>query len=223
MKLRLQFQENSLTALSYLFVAEMCGSSVNSAIWYSGVKQNCHKTGQNRDIPLDLHQKRQEGDISMNFKTLIFSFVLLGLALPVAGEEAPECYTHKYDSEQLSAERLRKIAEKCPLTPVANLYYNRAYHIDLINHHAGKSRLQNIVLDRSERFERVLEAYRVYIALVETFATHTNTEVTVLIEALNQGYEDAIELAELRFLGYDRRADWLEWYRTLPPELRKKR
>lgn len=157
----------------------------------------------------------------MNYRLLIFSSVLFCLTFPVLGEEPPECYTHKYSSEQLSAERLRTIAEKCPLTPVANLYYNRAYHIDLINHHADKSKLESIVLDRSERFERVLESYRVYIALVETFAIRTNAEVAVLIEALNQGYEEAIELAELRFQGYDRRADWLEWYRTLPPELRK--
>ena len=141
--------------------------------------------------------------------------VLLGLML-FAGSTAataknPQCYDFFYSPEQLSSAELLEIADSCPVESLSELYQNRAAHVALLN----ESETLATQFQPRDDFNRHLESYRIYVALIESFSVHFRGSLGELIDQLNSGYTDAMELARLRLRGYEKRAEWLEWYKAL--------
>jgi hypothetical protein len=87
------------------------------------------------------------------------------------------------------------------------LFYNRAYHSDLLEE--GKT-LSNLISYFGQDIKRHFEAYRLYIALIEQFAPYWYPDATERAAFLNTEYDRRGEVVELRLHGYDRLADLKE-------------
>jgi hypothetical protein len=131
-----------------------------------------------------------------------------------AGEH-PACQDLAYDYHANSAAGLREIARTCHDPAIARLYYNRAYHLDLIH----RAREQSDLISYSSRSgqylatpERVrqMESYQLYMALIEAMAPRWFDDPAERIAFLNEEYDRHGELAELRLKGYDHLADFKE-------------
>ncbi len=143
---------------------------------------------------------------------LFFVLCLVGFSA-LATDAPPECFTFYAAPEEVPAATLEQAAATCPINALAELYQNRARHVALVQRYG-----QNPAVARLPRddYERHLESHRIYIALLELFAMHYDGDVSQLIEAMNSGYRTALGLAKLRLEGYEQRAQWLEWIKTLP-------
>ncbi|MCP5353341.1 MAG: hypothetical protein H6926_09185 [Chromatiales bacterium] len=101
---------------------------------------------------------------------------------------------------------LRLLAESCPAGRVSQLYYNRAYAAELQQDY--QTYLHLIPYRSADSRDDVnFSAYRMFLGLAEAFAPQAAVSPQGRVDWLNQAYEQANELAELRMKGYDRVAD----------------
>ena len=133
----------------------------------------------------------------------IFILVFPGYLL---ADEHPACSKPGSAFIDNSADELRSIAASCKADNVARLFYNKAYHKDLLKEGKILSRLDTI----NDQSSYQITAYRLYIALVEELAPLYYPDLNQRIEFLNQVYERRGEVVELRIRGYDKLADALE-------------
>jgi len=124
-------------------------------------------------------------------------------------DQHPACLDPGLDGTRYPTEFLYAVASSCQAEEVANLFYNRALHRQL--------------LEKYQRFERSLlhfgnrdhlsyiESYRIYIGLAEAFSQRLiDRGDPAAVRRLNRVYEQSGEIAEMRFRGYDLIADRLE-------------
>lgn len=128
-----------------------------------------------------------------------------------ATSKTPQCYDFFYQAELLTSAELLEIADACPVQELSQLYQNRAAHVQLL----GESQTLATQFQPKDDFNRHLDSYRIYVALLENFSIYFQGSLGELITQLNAGYKDALELARLRLQGYEKRAEWLEWYKAL--------
>lgn len=137
-------------------------------------------------------------------------FLGLLLYLFVAGVSAQEhraCRDADYPYQARSAAELRAIAVSCRPGPMAELYYYRAYYLDLITEAAAMS---SLVVRLNPEYRHRFESHRLYMALIEVLAPVWFEQADERVAFLNAEYARAMEVAELRLRGYDRLADRLE-------------
>ena len=103
---------------------------------------------------------------------------------------------------------LRATAERCPPGPTADLWYNRAYHSDLLRRYRSAMELE---VYRASDDARNYHSYRIFIGLSEALARHARRSGDPEnVVWLNSIYDRAGEVAEMRLKGYDLQADHLE-------------
>lgn len=136
---------------------------------------------------------------------------LILLVLPATGgvyaQEHPGCSDFEYRYEAHSSEELRRIAASCKSKSIANLYYNRAYHADLI---LEASVFNSLVVYSNSSNKVRLESYSLYMALLEHMAPIWYPNTSARVAFLNHEYVRRGEIARLRLRGYERAADQLE-------------
>lgn len=151
------------------------------------------------------------------FRTLIALPAVLTLALSMGtfataasaaeAEARPaSCSANQALHINLPGDTLRQLAAACGDGPVSRLFNNRAYTSDI--EHDYQTYLQLIPYQRAGSRDQVdYYAYRMFLGLAEAFAPKAAETSAARVEWLNQAYEQANELAELRMKGYDRLAD----------------
>lgn len=117
------------------------------------------------------------------------------------------CLEDKAETLSMTATELRNIAAKCEQRQMARLYYNRAYHKDLLKEGGSMTQL---ISYRGEPLQQTMETYRLYIAMIEIFAQHAFPQLEARATYLNNVYDKYDEVARLRLRGYDKTADVLE-------------
>lgn len=122
----------------------------------------------------------------------------------VNAQEHEGCLNLHYDYHKNTAKQLRIIAATCQSDGIAHLYYNRAYHVDLLKEGETLSQIDALY---SRDLTRYIETYRFYIALIEAFAPRWYPDLEARAAFLNQEYDHRGEVAELRLHGYDHLAD----------------
>jgi hypothetical protein len=134
-------------------------------------------------------------------------------AQAVSVPEHEACSNLQYLYNTHTSKQLRAIAATCQSESMSRLYYNRAYHADLLQE--GET-LSQIVALFSRDMRRHIEAYRVYIALIEAFAPSWYADAGARVAFLNKEYDQRGEVTELRLHGYDRLADVKEKQISIP-------
>jgi hypothetical protein len=139
---------------------------------------------------------------------------LLGLAIligawPAVAEEHSVCQAEIGLNEHYTAEALLSIAATCRVPEVAELFFNRAHHLRMLEKY---ERFERSLLHFGDRDHRAyIEAYRIHIGLAEAFASERlQRQDRVALRHLNRIYDESAEIAEMRFRGYDLIADRLE-------------
>ncbi|KPJ90181.1 MAG: hypothetical protein AMJ53_14625 [Gammaproteobacteria bacterium SG8_11] len=140
-------------------------------------------------------------------KYVILLFGALSWGSIANAEEHVACTNLDYDYQVHSSKDLRDIAATCQARSISQLYYNRAYHVDLLKE--GEV-LSQIVAMVSRDLTHYIEAYRFYIALIESFAPTWYPDANERVDFLNHEYDRRGEVTELRLHGYDRIADLKE-------------
>jgi hypothetical protein len=138
---------------------------------------------------------------------LCICFICLGSA---SAEEHPACIDLALNEPGYSGMELLEIARSCTSPVVAELYFNRAQHLRLLNKY---SLFEQSLLHYGARYNQAyIESYRIYIALAEAFFSQNLNmdKQQQTVARLNRIYELSSEIAELRFRGYDLLADRLE-------------
>ncbi|WP_435684134.1 hypothetical protein [Sedimenticola selenatireducens] len=134
------------------------------------------------------------------------SLLILGLAgslFSLSGSAAnPDDCDHPFThGSEYNPQQLRQVAKKCDQTEIADLFYNRAYHTELLQKFQVLNRLQ------SHKPNHDLTHYhtqRIFIALSEAFAKRAwERGETQAIGQLNRQYDRSIEIAEYQLKGYD--------------------
>ncbi len=150
-----------------------------------------------------------------NIRSIIKRAILLTLLLATShyssANEHSACVNPDYFYRHHSPAELRAIADTCISGNYAQLYYNRAYHIELLSDATSFSRLTG---NTSARNEAVLLSYQLYIAMIEELAPLWYPDKSTRIDFLNMNYRLRGEITELRLDGYNTTADQLE-QRTL--------
>ena len=106
-----------------------------------------------------------------------------------------------------SAHQYREIASSCPDSDTANLYYNRAYFIELLERYRATLRLDTA---SGQEDLKNYHAYRIFIGLTEALTRQAATASGDQADWLNRIYDRASEIAELRLRGYETQANYLE-------------
>ena len=125
----------------------------------------------------------------------------------VRAGEHPACSDPDYTYQAHTSAELRTIAASCKSTPIANLYYNRAYYADLVSE---ATTLAELIAYSDNSSSVNLEAGRLYMALLEQMAPIWYPDSATRAAFLNREYDHHAEIAALRLQGYDRMADRLE-------------
>lgn len=134
---------------------------------------------------------------------IVFMLGLAGLlsgpgaiAGPADDCDHPFAYSAGYSPQQF-----RQVAKKCDRTEIANLFYNRAYHAELLH----KFRLLKRLHAHQPNHDLThYHTQRIFIALSEAFARRAWEQgTTQAIEQLNRQYDHSIEIAEYQLRGYD--------------------
>ena len=126
---------------------------------------------------------------------------------PVFAQQIQLCSVDQENVMTLNSKELRAIASNCSDSELARLYYNRAYHQDLLNE---AEFLSQLISYRHNSAHQHMINYRLYIAMVELFARHSLPKLEVRAVYLNEIYDKYDEVAMLRIRGYDKTADNLE-------------
>jgi hypothetical protein len=138
------------------------------------------------------------------------TFCLLWMASPLfAADQHPACLNPRGTDQSYAIDELFTIARSCKQREVADLFYNRAQHRQLLEKYR---RFENSLIHYGDRDHLAyIESYRIYIGLAEAFSLSLYAEDNKLVIArLNRVYEQSGEIAEMRFKGYDLIADRLE-------------
>lgn len=140
------------------------------------------------------------------------SFMLFITSCSLVHAEPLACKDVPYDFSNHSSVELRTISQQCTQPEFRDLNLHRAYYKDLM---ADFNSFET--LDFDSPFMRLnphrhARAFRMFIHLVEAFGANTAESAAQRAAILNQVYERANEIAELRLKGYKSRADWLELY-----------
>lgn len=111
--------------------------------------------------------------------------------------------------QDYSAEILFSIAQSCKVAEVADLFFNRANHIQRVEKYLQfEHSLHNLDVGGNIAY---IDSYRIHIGLAEAlFSKALTLDAIQTISRLNHIYERSGEIAELRFRGYDLIADRLE-------------
>lgn len=123
------------------------------------------------------------------------------LASSGAAADNADCYTpFNHDAGEDPAS-LRQIARACIEPEIANLYYNRAYHAELLHKFRTLNRLQALKPNHNKTH---YHTQRIFIGLAEAFAQRAWQRGTShAISQLNRQYDRSIEIAEYQLKGYD--------------------
>lgn len=139
----------------------------------------------------------------MSYRILLILVVLSGLPIMSSSVMAGhnDCNNPFSHSSEYAPSQMRQLAENCGETAIANLFYNRAYHAELLKKFQVINRLQ------SHKPNHDLTHYhtqRMFIALSEAFAKRAweKGEKGAIAE-LNKHYDRSIEIAEFQLKGYD--------------------
>jgi hypothetical protein len=139
---------------------------------------------------------------------------LLGVCLicfgHVSAKEHSACFDLALSEPGYTRIELVAIAHSCTSPMVADLYYNRAQYLRLLNKYSHFE--QSLHHYNTRDHLAYIESYRIHIALAEAFSSQdlsTDKQFQTLAR-LNRIYELSSEIAELRFKGYDLLADRLE-------------
>jgi hypothetical protein len=138
----------------------------------------------------------------MNYRILLILGVLGGLFSVTGSAANPnECDNPFSHSAEYTPTQLRQVAAKCEETAIANLFYNRAYHAELLDKFQILNRLQaHQPTDDLTHYH----TQRIFIALAEAFAGRAwERGETQAITQLNHRYDRSIEIAEYQLKGYD--------------------
>ena len=146
-----------------------------------------------------------------NYVILLLGALLWGNQANAKEHEA--CLDLNYDYQSQTAKQLRTIAATCQSPRISRLYYNRAYHVDLLKEGETMSQIDALY---SRGLTHYIESYRIYIALIEAFAPRWYPDAEARAAFLNQEYDHRGEVAVLRLHGYDRLADVKEKQITFP-------
>ncbi|WP_275098579.1 hypothetical protein [Sedimenticola hydrogenitrophicus] len=141
----------------------------------------------------------------MNYHILLILGVLGGLfSLNGSAANPNDCYNPFTHSAEYPPAQLRQVAKKCDETAIANLFYNRAYHAELLDKFQILNRLQaHQPTDDLTHYH----TQRIFIALAEAFADRAWTRGEAqAITLLNRQYDRSIEIAEYQLRGYDKLA-----------------
>lgn len=112
-----------------------------------------------------------------------------------------DCYTPFNHRAGDNPQLLRQIARTCGKPAVANLFYNRAYHAELLHKFRTLSRLQALKPNHNQTH---YHTQRIYIGLAEAFAQRAwQHGAGNAISQLNLQYDHSIETAEYQLKGYD--------------------
>lgn len=130
---------------------------------------------------------------------------ILGLATLLSSLDAtatPDDCDHPFAySSEYKPQQLRQVAKECTRTEVANLFYNRAYHTELLQKFQLLNRLHS--LQPSHDLTHY-HTQRIYIALSEAFARRAWRQgESQALQQLNRQYDRSIEIAEYQLKGYD--------------------
>jgi hypothetical protein len=134
----------------------------------------------------------------------VVGMVFSGVA---AASQDPACEQLDRTFQTYTAGQLRAIAGTCHKKSVARLFYNRAYHKDLLSEGLA---LSGIITKNAEPDGYHVTSYRLYIALVEELSLQWFPKAKDRVAFLNKVYERRGEVIELRLHGYDRLADALD-------------
>jgi hypothetical protein len=133
---------------------------------------------------------------------------LLQSPIVMAAGPRPGCQTPVFSQMPVDSIELRAIATSCPPGPIADLWYNRAYHAELLQRYRSAMQLE---VYRPQDDVRNYHSYRIFIDLSEAMAEHTMSADSLdTVVWLNSIYDRAGEIAEMRLRGYDLQADRLE-------------
>jgi hypothetical protein len=134
---------------------------------------------------------------------------MLFLGWPVVAQEPSACWDAALSSQQHSSEALVTLARSCITPEVSELLLNRAQHRRLLRKY---DRFERSLQHFGERDHRAyIESYRIHIGLAEAFAgMQMRQGDKAVLKRLNRLYDQAGEIAEMRFRGYDLIADRLE-------------
>lgn len=136
--------------------------------------------------------------------------VVIALALPrlASADAQADCQGAPALDPSTTAVEMRALAAGCPPGPTADLWYNRAYHAELLERYRSAMRLE---VYRTADDARNYHSYRVFIELSEALARHAPSATGGdRVAWLNSIYDRAGEIAEMRLKGYDLQADRLE-------------
>ncbi|MEJ2455676.1 MAG: hypothetical protein P8103_16180 [Candidatus Thiodiazotropha sp.] len=124
-------------------------------------------------------------------------------------DEDPACQAKIGLNDHYTPEALLSIAATCRVPEVAELFFNRAHHLRMLEKY---ERFERSLLHFGDRDHRAyIEAYRIHIGLAEAFATERlQRQDKQALRQLNRIYDESAEIAEMRFRGYDLIADRLE-------------
>jgi hypothetical protein len=127
--------------------------------------------------------------------------MLTGYASSVMGQHSA-CQQLNLSTEVYSQEDLIKIAQSCKDPAVSELYFNRAYHLRMLEQYRFFER--SLSHYRGDAGQAYIDAYRIHIGLAEAFiAKHLSLNKIKAVEQLNEIYDQSSEIAEMRFRGYD--------------------
>jgi len=138
---------------------------------------------------------------------ILSSITGLILSCAVCAEEHPACRDIDFTYHTLTSKTLRTIASSCTDDAIADLYYRRARHAELVADHAVMSQLNQV---RKTRDDWTVDQNLLFLSLVEVFTAQQNLPDSERAEVLNTALEHTIDIAELRLKGYDNRARQLE-------------
>jgi len=123
----------------------------------------------------------------------------LAAAVACASDEPAACSDTGHDWYTLAASELRTIAARCTSPAFADLNYNRAYYLDLLDEDAAVS---GLIPYSSVENQPDMESFGVYMLLIEQLAPLYYPSTRDRVAFLNAEYEIRNEISELWLHGY---------------------
>jgi hypothetical protein len=122
-----------------------------------------------------------------------------------AGPDCTEPFARLEQTTTASSRQLRKLAADCASPALSRLYYNRAYHAEVVE---DLSRLAQLQKGYASNDQRQLESTRIFVGRAEAFAEKAwrgaaGTHQANTIRALSQAYDSTIDDVELTIRGFD--------------------
>jgi hypothetical protein len=140
----------------------------------------------------------------LRLRALLLGFCCVGTC---QAQEPAACRDASLPGLDQSADGLRQIAAGCLAEDIAALYYNRAYFKDLQASLASMAKLSGKGMMEGGLSP---DAFQTYFFLVELIARDRIPDPLERARHLNRGYDQALEVAEMRLKGYDLSANRLE-------------